>query len=132
MAHRSQPPRSIFFGKRVLIAEDEILVALLFHDIVFDLGCSVTGMYNNVANALKAVEADVIDLAVLDINLRGEMSYPIAEALGRRKIPFLFVSGYGARVMPTTHPEWKVCNKPFKEANLVRMLRAALAAPTAG
>jgi hypothetical protein len=64
---------------------------------------------------------------VLDVNLRGKKVYPIAEALSDRHIPFLFVSGYGDDAIPPGHDTWKVCAKPFKGNDLVRMLSAALA-----
>ena len=66
------------------------------------------------------------DLAILDVNLAGEMAYPVADLLAERNIPFLLLSGYGTEAIPSDHPEWKVCAKPFKGEELVKMLLAVL------
>jgi DNA-binding response OmpR family regulator len=70
-----------------------------------------------------------LDLAVLDINLGGTMSFPIAEALARRGIPFLFLTGYGDTAMELTVPEnrqWPVCSKPFNIEHLVSVLEGII------
>ena len=77
--------------------------------------------------AATAAETETFDLAVLDVNLRGEKVYPVAELLSARQIPFLFLSGYGEDAMPPGRSGWKVCAKPFKGNDLVQMLSAALA-----
>jgi DNA-binding response OmpR family regulator len=87
-------PRSLI-GKRVLIVEDETLVALLVEDFPIEFGCIPPGPCGSVAQALGAVSNKTFDLAVLDVNLDGEKVYPVADALDKLHIPFLFVSGYG-------------------------------------
>jgi CheY-like chemotaxis protein len=116
------PPALV--GKRVLIVEDELLVALLIEDLLADLGCSTLGPCGNLCNALEAARTGLFDLAVLDVNLGGEMVYPVAEALTARRIPFLFLSGYGEEAIPPGHANWKVCAKPFKADDLAEMLSA--------
>lgn len=116
----------ILAGKRVLIVEDELLVALLIEDILIEFGCNTFGPCGTLEKALAAASSETLDLAVLDINLAGERAYPVAEALERRNIPFLFVSGYGDEAIPEGHETWKVCAKPFKTKDLTRMLEAAL------
>jgi DNA-binding response OmpR family regulator len=120
------PP--ILAGKRVLIVEDEMLVALLIEDFLTEIGCDVVALCGRVQTASDAVRTKAIDLAVLDVNLHGEKVYPVAALLEERQIPFLFLSGYGAEAIPPDRPDWKVCTKPFKAEELARMLSAVVAA----
>lgn len=114
-------------GKRVLIVEDELLVALLIEDFLVDLGCSTVGPCGSVETALEAARDWTFDLAVLDVNLDGEQVYPVADVLTERQIPFLFLSGYGDEAIPPGRSGWKVCPKPFKGNDLAQMLSATLA-----
>jgi DNA-binding response OmpR family regulator len=118
----------VLVGKRVLIVEDELLVALLIEDFLAEFGCRILGPCGSVANALLAARTEEFDLAVLDVNLAGEKVYPVAEVLAERQIPFLFVSGYGDDAIPPGHSEWKVCAKPFKGNELATMMSEALEA----
>ena len=68
-----------FSGRRVLLVEDEPIVAWLLKDMLVDLGCSIVGPAADVNQALAMIEAESIDVAVLDANLRGQMSYPVAD-----------------------------------------------------
>lgn len=113
-------------GKRVLVVEDEMLVALLIEDMLADLGCIILGPFNTVAKALQAAATGGIDLALLDVNIGGEKVYPVADALAERRIPFLFLSGYGETAIPPGHPDWRVCSKPFRSRELTEKLSAAL------
>ncbi len=114
-------------GKRVLVAEDEFLVVMLFEEILDKLACRMVGPFATVANALAAVRdaAMEIDIAVLDVNLRGQKIYPVAEALDARGIPFVLVSGYGRGAVPPDRPHWTVCPKPFNADELVKKLTDA-------
>ncbi len=109
-------------GIRVLVAEDELLVAMLIEDILSDNGCAVTGPFAKVADALAAAGEANIDVAVLDVNLRGEKIYPVAERLASRGIPFFLLTGYGRDAVPVDHPDWQACSKPFKAGDLIRMI----------
>lgn len=113
-------------GKRVLIVEDELLVAMMIEDLLGDFGCITIGPYGTVSTAMHAVETESPDLALLDVNLNGERVYPVAEALTERHVPFLFLSGYGEEAIPPGRTGWKVCAKPFKWEELARMLCAAV------
>jgi CheY-like chemotaxis protein len=115
-------------GKRVLVVEDEALVAMLIESLLEEYGCGIVGPCNTVAKAMEAALTETFDLAVLDVNLRGEKVYPVAEILTERHIPFLFLSGYGEEAIPPGRTTWKVCTKPFKGNDLVRMLSVAIAA----
>jgi DNA-binding response OmpR family regulator len=116
----------ILVGKRILIVEDEMLVALLIEDFLTEIGCHPVGTCGSVQAAMDAVQVGAFDMAILDVNLDGEMVYPVAELLVERQIPFLFLSGYGIEAIPPNHPEWKVCAKPFRGEELVKMLSALL------
>jgi CheY-like chemotaxis protein len=120
------PPALV--GKRVLIVEDEMLVALMIEDLLAELGCSTLGPCGSLGKALEAAQTGMFDLAILDVNLGGEMVYPVAEALAERHIPFLFLSGYGEEAIPPGHAGWRVCAKPFKANDLAEMLSAVVEA----
>lgn len=92
-------------GKRVMVAEDELLVAMLVEDILADNDCLVLGPFSSVSQALEAAKVGCIDVSVLDMNLCGQRIYPVAEGLAGRGIPFIFLSGYGKDAIPPNHPE---------------------------
>src|SRR6202045_5470871 len=81
-------------GRRVLVVEDETMVAWLLEDMLADLGCAVVGPAAHVNQALAMLDAEAIDAAVLDVNLQGQKSYPIADAIAARGVPFAFSTGY--------------------------------------
>jgi CheY-like chemotaxis protein len=112
----------LLVGKRVLIVEDESLVAMLIESLLEDYECSIVGPCGTVEKALLAAKTERFDLALLDVNLRGQKVYPVAEALMERGIPFLFLSGYGDEAIPPGRQSWKVCAKPFRADDLVSML----------
>lgn len=117
-------------GVRVLVVEDEFLVATLIEDMLESAGCVVSGPIPRVAEALKAVEHETYDAAVLDINLGGVRIDPVADALARRAIPFVFVTGYSTGALPAAHAERPRLCKPFKMTDLldtVSNLTASLA-----
>lgn len=100
-------------GKHVLVVEDEFLVALMVEDALTDAGCIVVGPFARVREALEAIGCLQVDVALLDVNVAGEMVFPVAEALELRGIPFLFVTGYGQAALPWDRPDWEACAKPF-------------------
>jgi DNA-binding NtrC family response regulator len=118
---------SVLAGKRILIVEDEAMIAFLIEEHLMDFKCIPVGPFNSVAKALEAVQSEVFDVALLDVLLGGEKVYPVADALAERNIPFLFLSGYGARANPPGHSERKICSKPFKAEDLAASLAAVLA-----
>ena len=109
-------------GKRVLVVEDEMLVALLVEDILAEAGCIVIGPFARVRDALAAVKTEVVDLALLDVNVAGEKVFPVAHALEKRGVPFLFVTGYGQDALPRDRPDWEACSKPFFPEQLAKRL----------
>ncbi len=118
---------SSFAGKRVLVVEDEALVAMLIEDFLVEFGCDMVGPFGTVASALEAARAEAFDFALLDVNLQGDKVYPVAELLTERHIPFVFLSGYGDGAIPPGRPAWKVCAKPFRVNDLAALLSATMA-----
>ena len=100
-------------GLRVLVVEDEGSVALLIENMLEELGCHVTASVATLAKALSAARADSFDFAVLDINLDGELVFPVAEALKERQLPFVFSTGYGRMGVPEAFKGCDVLSKPF-------------------
>ena len=107
-------------GIRVLVVEDEFLVAALIEEILESAGCVVSGPIPRVAEALDAVDHGTYDAAVLDVNLGGDRIDPVADALFRRNVPFAFVTGYGA--LPGEYADRPRLGKPFKMAELLGLL----------
>jgi PAS domain S-box-containing protein len=105
---------SVVVGKRVLLVEDEMLVAMMMKDMLTDLGFSVVGPFSRIAEALPVAKSDDLEAAVLDINLNGELVYPVAEALVTRGVPVVFVTGYGAESIDGRFAEVPVLQKPIE------------------
>ena len=116
-------------GKRVLVVEDEPVVAMCLEDVLEDLGCVLVGTGHDVASGL-ALAGEPADIAILDINLGTETSAPIAEALAVRGVPIVFATGYDRDAAP---PGAEVIAKPYSTAQVEAALRRVLAAAaTAG
>src|ERR1700733_14313569 len=94
--------RMTLTGLRVLVVEDEPIIAMMLEDCLGDLGCSVAAVASRLNDALKQARALDLDAGVLDVNLAGELSYPVAEVLRDRTVPFLFATGYGSAGKPTS------------------------------
>ena len=108
--------------RRALVVEDEIMVAMYVEDLLTDLGYEVAGMATALDEALCLARDGEFDFAVLDINLAGQLSFPIADELRRRGIPFLFASGYGSKVRSDAHAEAVRIQKPFIGRDLARAI----------
>jgi two-component sensor histidine kinase/DNA-binding response OmpR family regulator len=98
---------------RMLIAEDEALVAIMIEDVAIELGWSVVGPFSRAADALAAAKTDEIHAAILDVNLGGESVYPIADTLMARGVPFVFATGYGAESIDRRFACAPVLQKPI-------------------
>ena len=101
-------------ARRVMIVEDEALVALVLADHLTEFGLSVVGPCASVAEATAAVEANDLDAAILDVNLGKELVYPVAELLAQRGVPFVFVTGYGPESIDTRFAHAAVLEKPVE------------------
>ncbi len=116
-------------GWTILLAEDEYLVALDLVRILQAAGARVVGPAPKVSRALALLEAEaVIDVAVLDVNLAGETSFPVAEALVRRAVPIVFATGYDISAIMPEFAGMPRCEKPIEAHRLLAAVRAARAA----
>lgn len=112
-------------GARVLVVEDEPVVAMCLEDILDGLGCVTVGPASRLAEGLALARTAGLEAAILDINLGGEHSISIAEALQDRRVPFAFASGYGAP--PEGFAEGvPLLEKPYREDEVEAALRALL------
>lgn len=114
-------------GRRILVVEDESLVAMLLETILDDLGCETVGPVSTVAEALDVLAArDDIDGGLLDVNVAGVEIFPVAEALAARGLPFVFSTGYGEGGLPDAWKGRITLQKPFTEAAVEKALFKAL------
>ncbi len=110
----------------VLIVEDEMCLALTLEDILLDAGCRVLKAARLPAALALAESSEVIDAAILDINLSGTLVFPAADALQRRGVPLLFTSGYGESGLPPLYRQWPMLQKPYGIERLRQALTALL------
>lgn len=111
---------------RVLIVEDEAIVAMMLEDMVADLGHEVAGVASRLDQAISSAGALDIGLAIVDLNLNGERTYPVADVLSGRGVPFVFATGYGPEGLA---PHWRgapVLRKPFQSHELESAIAEAL------
>ncbi|MDX2263999.1 MAG: response regulator [Hyphomicrobiales bacterium] len=118
-------------GKRILIVEDEPLIGMLLEDMVTQYGASVAGPATRVQEALELAQTESLDAAILDMNLHGDMSFPVADALRERGVPFMFLSGYGETADAARAYNVLILPKPIEEDRLERALSELLGGPSA-
>jgi CheY-like chemotaxis protein len=116
-------------GRSILIVEDEMLLAMLLEGMLDDLGHTVIKAAR-VATAVRMASEAVIDCAILDVNLSGENSYPVADALRKRGIPFVFATGYGGDGVQADYRDAPILTKPYRVHDLERALAQALTPAT--
>jgi len=121
-----KPGRSM----RVLIIEDEPIIAMDLELLLLDAGYEIVGVTGRIDKALLFVESEILDAAVLDANLGGVTSAPIADALSALKVPFLVLSGYQTSQMPQALRDAPSLQKPASSAQLIETLHGMLAART--
>jgi PAS domain S-box-containing protein len=111
-------------GNRILLVEDEVLVAMMMRDVLSELGLSVIGPFGRLSEAMIAAVHDEIDGAVIDINLGGEFVYPVADVLVARRIPFVFVTGYGVESIENRFGSVPIIKKPVQRPLLQKIFVA--------
>ncbi len=111
---------------RALIVEDEPLVAELLEDMLREAGYEIAASVGALDKALALLDGLVCDFAILDINLRGKSTEPIAAILRARGVPFLFVSGYGNAQLTSQFLDAPLLSKPFRDEQLIRAIKAVL------
>jgi len=107
---------------RVLVVEDEALVALQLEDMLTELGCAVIGPASRVGQALQLLGGEPVEVAVLDLNIAGELVYPVADELGNRGLPYIFVTAYGRSGLTEPYRSRPVLEKPFARRELLRAI----------
>jgi CheY-like chemotaxis protein len=109
-------------GLRVLVVEDEFLLAMMLEDTLNEEGCIIVGPFGRVAEAIQAATEEQIDLAVLDVNVAGEKVFPVADLLDRSGVPFILLTGYGEKAVPQDRQHWQTCDKPYRPEQLIEVL----------
>jgi len=114
-------------GLRVLVVEDEPVVAMCLEDILEELGCVTIGPAARLTEGMALATGETLDAAILDINLGGERSTEIAATLRARGVPFAFASGYGS--LPEGFADRMMVEKPYRTADIGGMLSRLLGVP---
>jgi DNA-binding response OmpR family regulator len=114
--------------RSILIVEDEPLIAMMLEDFILSLGHDVRGPCESVEQALGAIERDGFDMAILDVNLKGESVWPVAQALRDRAIPFVLASGGHVEPPPAEFAGVPMIEKPYTLDRVTPIIEAILEA----
>jgi|SRR5271165_5213197 len=98
---------------RILVVDDEPMIAMLLEDWLIELGHEIVGPAHSASSALALLETASPDAAIVDVSLGDESGYPVAECLSKRKIPFVFATGYGQANLMPPFAGTRVLTKPF-------------------
>lgn len=109
-----------FAGLTVLIVEDEILIAMDLEDLLTDHGATCLDPVGSIGKALTTIAGHHVDMAFLDVNLRGELIDPVADRLAAAGTPFLFTTSYGVDALPPAHRHRPMIAKPYGESAIIR------------
>jgi CheY-like chemotaxis protein len=111
-------------GRRILVVEDSPVVAPFTQEVLEELGCIIVGPAGNLASARELAEAEEIDAAILDINIRGDKSFAVCDILDRRDVPFVLTSGYAGGVVPEKWQNRPRLPKPYTLSDVEAALLA--------
>ena len=114
-------------GRRILVVEDEMLVLMMTEDMLADLGCESVSAAATVEQALALIDAQIFDAGMLDMNLDGDRSHSVADALAARGVPFIFATGYSGHDMRDGYRDRPVLRKPFRFEELTEIFTGLLA-----
>jgi PAS domain S-box-containing protein len=120
-AAQAAKPNSAAVGRRILLVEDEALVAMMIQDCLVENGHSVIGPVSRASDALQAAKDGDYDAAILDINLGDGMAYPVADIVSARGIPFVFVTGYDADTIDERFSSVPILQKPIERQMLEQL-----------
>ena len=112
---------------RILVVEDEAIIAMLVEEMVLDFGSEVVGPAAKMDEALRLASQAPLDAAILDVNVGGVVVVPVADVLQQRGIPIIFATGYGAGMLPSRFAHHPTLSKPFDYQSLAEALRTVLA-----
>jgi DNA-binding response OmpR family regulator len=107
----------------VLVLEDEPIIGFALEDMLLSIGCAQVRLATKIGEAEKIVREEKLDAAILDVNIHGTESYPVADELAERRVPYIFATGYGDRAHPDRHRNIPTVTKPYSAEDI----RAALA-----
>jgi CheY-like chemotaxis protein len=107
---------------RFLVVEDEALVSMLIEDMLTDFGHEVVAVASRIQDACDVARVGNFDIAILDVNLNGQPSFPVAKVLRDRDIPFAFATGYGAKGLDGNFAAVPTIAKPFVAADLEKLI----------
>jgi DNA-binding response OmpR family regulator len=110
----------------VFLVEDEAMIRMMVADMLEELGHSVAAEAGSMTNALAMAQTALFDLAILDVNLGGQMIFPVADAVLARDRPIIFATGYSAETIPENYKNYQRLQKPFRIELLDNAIRAAL------
>jgi CheY-like chemotaxis protein len=113
-------------NRKVLVVEDEMMIAMLIEDMLDEFGCKLVGPATSVPRALDLIGKEQVEIAVLDLNLDGQDTYAIADALQQKNVPFIFATGYGSTGLRQEYGNRPVLQKPFQAKDLENALAEAL------
>jgi CheY-like chemotaxis protein len=128
---RCDLPLRLQTGNRVLLVEDEILVAMMMKDILSELGFAIIGPFSRLDEAMVAAVHEDIDAGIIDVNLGGEFVYPVADVLAARRIPFVFITGYGVESIDNRFGYIPIIKKPVQRQVLQKIFIPAATAELA-
>jgi DNA-binding NtrC family response regulator len=111
---------------RILILEDEPMIALSLEDVLIDAGFAIAGVVGKLDKALALIESGACDAAIVDANLAGVSASPAAIALAARSLPFIMMSGYSKEQMPGEYPRAFFLSKPCRPDLLIETLNSIL------
>jgi DNA-binding response OmpR family regulator len=112
-----------FQGVRVLLVEDDVMICLLFEDMLLELGCEIIGPAGDVRRATDLARShEGIDVAILDVHLAGQLVFPVADILTERGVPFLFATGLGVGGLPVEWQGHPTVQKPMSMQQLADSL----------
>ena len=113
-------------SRRVLVVEDEILILMMIEDMLTDLGCKSISVASKIDQAITLIDGQVFDAAMVDLNLNGMESYPIADALAAHDVPYFFSTGNSVTNVKDGYRDQDVLKKPFTFEQLSNMLSRSL------
>ena len=129
LAEASKPALSLR-GQRVLVVEDQFLIAMELQESLEKAGATVVGPVGRLDQALSKAENDDLNAALLDVDLNGERCWPVADLLSRAGVPFAFTTGFSANiVMPERFAERPVLPKPYREGEVLSAVAKLLNLP---
>ncbi|ODR99248.1 hypothetical protein AUC68_04400 [Methyloceanibacter methanicus] len=123
MSSQKDPPLK---GLRILVVEDQAPIALQLEDMLIESDCEVVGPASRVGQALRLLSEQPVDAAVLDLNIAGELVYPVADALDARGLPYIFSTGYSPSDLAAPYRRRRVLQKPFSRRVFIKAIRETL------